>query len=62
MMSFVDPVRYILTIPGVKSFLSRQICQDPIKKIFGCQRQRVELTSLSVIEFVHNTQKLCVIN
>ena len=62
-MSFVDLVRYILTIPGVKSFLSRRICQDPIEKISSCQRQRGgTYDSLSVVQFVHNTQKLRVIN
>ena len=62
-MSFVDLVRYIFTIPGVKSFLSRRICQDPIEKFFSCQRQRGGThDNPSVAEFVHNTQKLRVIN
>ena len=26
-------------VPGVKCFLSCHICQDPIEKFFGCQRQ-----------------------
>lgn len=38
--SFVELVRYIFTIPGVKAFLSECLCQDPLEKFFGCQRQR----------------------
>ena len=35
--SFVDLVRYHFTIPGVRSFLSQRISQDPLEKFFGCQ-------------------------
>ena len=44
--SFVELVRYLLSwsdtclVPGVKVFLSRRLCQDPLEKFFGCQRQR----------------------
>ena len=40
MKSFVDLTRYLFTLDGVKIFLSQRICQDPIEKFFGCQRQR----------------------
>ena len=36
----MDLVRYLFTVEGVKVFLSQRICQDPIEKFFGCQRQR----------------------
>lgn len=32
--SFIELVRYILILPGVKAFLSRKICQDPVEKFF----------------------------
>ena len=35
--SFVDLVRYHFTIPGVRSFLSQRISQDPLETFFGCQ-------------------------
>ncbi len=38
--SFIDLVRYPFTLPGVKSFLSECISQDPLEKFFGLQRQR----------------------
>uniref|UniRef100_A0A1X7TVH2 Transposable element P transposase-like RNase H C-terminal domain-containing protein n=1 Tax=Amphimedon queenslandica TaxID=400682 RepID=A0A1X7TVH2_AMPQE len=38
--SFIDLVSFLFTIPGVKSFLSEHISQDPLEKFFGCQRQR----------------------
>uniref|UniRef100_A0A1X7VEP6 Transposable element P transposase-like RNase H domain-containing protein n=1 Tax=Amphimedon queenslandica TaxID=400682 RepID=A0A1X7VEP6_AMPQE len=38
--SFIDLVHFIFTIPGVKSFLSEHISQDPLEKYFGRQRQR----------------------
>ena len=49
----VDLVQYLFTVPGVKSFLSRQICQDPIEKFFDCQRQKksVELLPQALANF-----------
>lgn len=38
--SFVELVNFIFQIPGVKAFLSEKLCQDPLEKFFGCQRQR----------------------
>lgn len=40
MKSFVALVKYLFTIPGVMCFLSEKLCQDPLEKFFGCQRQR----------------------
>lgn len=61
--SFVDLVRYLFSIPGVTSFLSNKICQDPLENFFGCQRQRGGTsTNPNVSEFTHNTQALRVIN
>ena len=39
-MSFVELVKYLFTIPDVTSFLSEKLCQDPLEKFFGSQRQR----------------------
>ena len=61
--SFVDLVRYLFTVPGVKSFLSERISQDPIEKFFGCQRQRGRVhENPSVADFIQNTQALRVAN
>ena len=38
--SFVELVRHLFTIPGVDSFLSQRLCQDPLERFFGTQRQR----------------------
>ena len=38
--SFVELVEYVFTIPGVSVFLSNRLCQDPLEKVFGQQRQR----------------------
>ena len=38
--SFVSMVKYIFTIPGVEVFLSNCICQDPLERFVGQQRQR----------------------
>ncbi len=59
----MDLVKYVFTIPGVSSFLSNKICQDPLEKFFGCQRQRGGASSHpNVAEFTHNTQALRVVN
>ena len=61
--SFVELVRHLFTVPGVKTFLSQRICQDPLEKFFGCQRQRGGThDNPNVSEFLHNTQALRVIN
>ena len=38
--SFVELVPIILSQPGVTFFLSEKLCQDPLEKLFGRQRQR----------------------
>ena len=38
--SFGELVRHLFTIPGVDSFLSQRLCQDPLERFFGTQRQR----------------------
>ena len=48
---------------GVESFLSNNICQDPLEKFFGQQRQRGGAhENPNVAEFIKNTQALRVIN
>ena len=61
--SFIDLVRYLFTFPGVKSFLSEQVFQDPLEKYLGLQRQRGRASeNPNVQEFCKNTQALQVIN
>ena len=61
--SFVELVRFIFTIPGINSFLSEKLCQDPLEKFFGCQRQRGGVNdNPTVQEFCINTQALRVVN
>ncbi len=61
--SFIELVQYLFTVPGVKSFLSQRICQDPLENFFGCQCQRGGVhDNPNVQEFTKNTQALRVIN
>ena len=61
--SFVDLLKYVFTIPGVTVFLSERLCQDPLEKFFGCQRQRGGTNeNPTVQEFCRNTQALRVVN
>jgi len=61
--SFVDLIKYVFTIPGVTVFLSERLCQDPLEKFFGCQRQRGGTNeNPTVQEFCRNTQALRVVN
>ncbi len=67
MKSFVELVRFIFTLPEVKdqklSFLSQNICQDPLECFFGCQRQRGGTSdNPSVTDFFNNTQALHVVD
>ena len=60
--SFVALIQHIFSLPGVKAFLSQKICQDPVEKFFGCQRQRGGTNEHpTVSEFCKNTQALRVI-
>ena len=61
--SFVELVKYILQIPGVKFFLSERISQDPLENFFGCQRQRGRTgENPNAFQFCKNTQALRIIN
>ena len=61
--SFIDLVKYVFTVPGVSVFFSRKICQDPLVKFFGCQRQ-ISTThdNINVKEFQQNIQTLRLVN
>ena len=62
-MSLIALVEYVFTLPGVKVFLSERICQDPLEKFFGCQRQRGGTNeNPNVKEFCQNTQALHIVN
>ena len=39
-MSFLELVPYLPSMPDIQSFLSQQLCQDPLAHFFGLQRQR----------------------
>lgn len=59
----MDLVRYLFTIPGVTSFLSEKLSQDPLEKFFGCQRQRGGTSeNPNVQQFCKNSQALRVVN
>ena len=61
--SFIELLRYIFKIPGVKFFLSERLSQDPLENFFGCQRQRCRTNeNPNLNEFCKNTQALRVIN
>ena len=56
-------VKYLFSQPGVECFLSGKLCQDPLEKFFGCQRQRGGVNeNPTVHEFCSNTQVLRVVN
>ncbi len=53
----------VFGIPGVSVLLSNRLCQDPLEKFFGQQRQRGRThDNPNVAEFIKNTQALRVIN
>ncbi|KAL5489492.1 hypothetical protein EMCRGX_G018587 [Ephydatia muelleri] len=61
--SFVELVNFLFTLPGVSTFLSERLCQDPLEQFFGCQRQRGRTNdNPTVKEFCKNTQALRVVN
>ncbi len=62
-LSLIELVKFVFTIPGVKSFLTQKICQDPLENFFGCQRQKGGThDNPTVAEFEKNMQALRVIN
>ena len=59
MHSFVEVVRYLFGIPGVKFVLSERFSQDPLEKYFGNQRQRGGTNeNPNVQQMVHNASAL----
>ncbi len=65
--SFLGLVRYMFSLPEIKrnniAFLSQHLCQDPLEKFFGCQRQRGGTSdNPNALEYYRNTQALRVIN
>ena len=61
--SFVEIVKFIFKIPGVKFFLSERISQDPLENFFGCQRQRARTAeNPNAFQFCKNSQAIRVIN
>lgn len=63
MKSFIEMVKYLFTLIGVKFFLSEKTSQDPLEKFFGNQRQRGGVNENPTMqEFCKNTQALRVIN
>lgn len=61
--SFIELVKYLFTVPGVRFFLSRRLFQDPLEKFFGCQRQIGRThDNTTVNDFERNTQALRVVD
>ena len=60
--SFVELVQYLFSLPDVSLFLSNRLCQVPLEKFFGEQRQRGRVNENPNVEFLRNTQALRVIN
>ena len=55
--------KYLFSIPDVKCFLSRNICQDPLEKFFGVQRQMGRTHSNpNMYNFQKNMQAVRVVN
>ena len=60
--AFIELVKSIFEDSNVKFFLSEHICQDPLEKFFGCQRQRGAVNeNPTVKQFCENTQALKVV-
>lgn len=56
-------MKFVFTIPGVNSFLSERISQDPLEKFFGQQRQQGAVNDNSTSDqFLKNNQALRVVN
>ncbi len=63
MHSFIELVPYLFTVPGITSFLSERISQDPLEKFFGWQRSRGGVNdNPNVAQFLKNNQALRVAN
>lgn len=61
--SFIEIVELVFNIPDVQLFLSNRLCQDPLEKLFGQQRQRGRASeNPNARDFVKNTQALRVVH
>ena len=61
--SFIEFVPFLFTIPGVTSFLSEKVSQDPLEKFFGRQRLCGGVNdNPNVSQFLKTNQALRVIN
>ncbi|KAL5484343.1 hypothetical protein EMCRGX_G020817 [Ephydatia muelleri] len=58
-MSFLELVPYLFSMPDIQSFLCQRLCQDPLERFFGLQRQRGGVhENPNAVEFAKNTQAL----
>ena len=60
--SLLELIPYLLSIPGVKVFLSERLSQDPLERFFGQRQRGGTHENPTVQEFYKNTQALRVIN
>lgn len=61
--SFIDLITYLFEETKAKSFLSERICQDPLEKYFGRQRQRGAVNeNPTVHQFLKNNQALRIVD
>ena len=61
--SLIDLVKFLFTIPGVNSFLSERLSQDPLENYFGQQRQRGGVNENPTCDqFLKNNQALRVVS
>jgi len=61
--SLLELVPYLFSLSGVKVFLTERLCQDPLEKFFGNQRQRGGThDNPTAQEFYSNTRALRVVN
>ena len=58
-LSFIEMVQYLLSLPGVQYILSEKLCQDPIEAFFGKQRAAGGRSdNRTVQQFCQNTVSL----
>lgn len=55
-------MRYLFTLPDVKSFLSQRICQDPLERFLASSDRGGVNDNPNMEEFQKNTQALRVVN
>ena len=62
-MSFIELIQYLFSIPGGKVFLSGKLSLDPLERYFGCVRQsNGSHDNPNAAEFCKITQSLRVAN